>query len=103
MLSFNRKYHKRYRKWSVKHGGVKKYSSKWWFWHKKGRKTWQHCKAKGEKSPFWKDKKCDTRKKPSKGSKWWWWTKEGRKTWRQCKRKGELSTFWKEMHCARAR
>jgi hypothetical protein len=109
-----RKYHKQYNTWKNRSskrssgssgisGGTKKYSNKWWFWTKVGRKTWKECKAKGKDSPFWKENKCDTRQKPAKGSKWWWWTKTGRQVWKECKEKGDKSTFWKDNDCEAGR
>ena len=82
---------------------MEKYSAKWWFWSKAGRRTWKKCKAKGKDSKYWKKHKCGKRTMPAKGSKWWWWTRKGRKVWKQCKEKGKGSSFWKDNDCAAGR
>ena len=97
---------RKFNEWRSKHkkeDSARKYSSKWWFWTKEGRSTWDKCKGKGKESPFWKENKCEERRAPAKGSKWWWWTEEGRKVWSRCEDKGEESSFWKENDCSGGR
>jgi hypothetical protein len=82
---------------------VRQFSNKWWFWSRKGQKTWRTCKAQGEESAFWKENKCGDRVAPVVRTKYWWWTTEGKKTWEGCKKQGSASEFWKAEECGKAK